>query len=77
MDSHFQVGDFGRYWGVTSNMAVKLFLEFFKWLKNHLTTSSSSNPFPIDSLNENENDFCYLKEVAEPLQWITDYLTII
>ncbi|ACJ18139.1 CBU_1268 family Dot/Icm T4SS effector [Coxiella burnetii] len=72
IDLHFQVGDFGRYWGeVTSNTRVHLFLEFLTGYRafNYANKTCS---FPIDSFEK--TNFCLLKHVAEPLQWIADYM---
>lgn len=71
-DAHFQVGDFGRHWKfVTSNTNVDLFLQF---LNNYQSFryQEKPQPFPIDSLAK--EDFCELRAVAAPLQWITDHL---
>ncbi len=72
IDPHFQVGDFGRYWGeVSSNTTVKLFLEFLKGYRA-FSYSNKPKPFAIDDFKK--EDSCLLKHVAEPLQWITDHL---
>jgi hypothetical protein len=72
VDPEFKVGDFGAKWGeVSSNTSVKLFKEFLLNIKS-FNYSSRDRQFNIDKLPD--NGFCQLKNVAEPLQYITDHL---
>lgn len=70
IDPQFKVGDFGTLWkSVSSNTQVKLFLKF---LENCQAFSINISEFELSKLNPHET--CFLKEVTEPLQWITDHL---
>ncbi|GJM06346.1 MAG: pyridine nucleotide-disulfide oxidoreductase [marine bacterium B5-7] len=72
IDPYFQVGDFGRLWGeVSSNTSVALFLEFLTKIQAFKYEQHPEN-FALDNLPK--EGFTQLKEVAEPLQWVTDHL---
>ena len=72
IDPRFQVRDFGRYWGeVTSNTRVHLFLEFLTGY-HAFNYANKTSSFPIDSFKK--TNFCFLKQVAKPLQCIADYM---
>lgn len=69
LDPHFRVGDIGGKWGnVPSNTQVSLFLRFLRDCK----AFGYAGKFPIDQMDPKEN--CYLKEIAAPLQWVTNQL---
>jgi len=72
MDPHFQVGDLGMKWGaVPSNTKVSLFMRFlegseaFGFMRRH-------RKFPIESIPLDQT--CELRDIASPLQWISDEL---
>lgn len=73
MDPHFAVGDLWQKWlEVSSNTKVDLFLKFLmdaKAFKYDIT----SKEFSINSISVQNT--CLLKEVASPLQKITNNLT--
>lgn len=72
IDPNFKVGDFGQKWGeVSSNTSVKLFLKFLTDIQS-FDYQNRPSQFKLDTLNE--NGFSQLKEVAKPLQWVTDHL---
>ncbi len=71
IDPHFTVGDLSQKWSlVPSNTRVALFrsylegCESFEYQKHPL--------FRFDSLDGEEN--CLLRDVVEPLQWVSDRL---
>lgn len=72
VDPAFKVGDLGAKWySVPSNTKVDLFLRFLKDCKA-FEYDPNAKRFPLDAINPEEN--CYLKEIATPLQWVTDHL---
>lgn len=72
VDPHFQVGDFGQHWGsVSSNTKVKTFINFLNSIKFYVNNANKNN-FEIH--NYNEDDTCQLKNISEPLLWITQNL---
>lgn len=72
IDPEFKVGDFGQLWGeVYSNTSVKLFLEFLYDNKG-FDFAKRPTPFALESLAK--DGFCQLSQMAEPLQWVSDYL---
>src|SRR5579872_4226097 len=72
MDPHFQVGDLGRKWlHVSSNTKAGLFLRFLQDCAA-FDYKNSPQKFALDRLNPEET--CLLKEIALPLQWVTDHL---
>ena len=72
IDPQFRVGDFGAKWNqVPSNTTVWRFLEFLHSCDSFGITEAISN-FGICSMDP--HDTCILKDVAEPLQWITNNL---
>lgn len=73
LDPLFKVGDLGTKWqNVPSNTQVGLFNRFlndcisFKYKDRKMK-------FPLDDLDPSNQ--CLLKEIAAPLQWVTDHLT--
>jgi cation diffusion facilitator CzcD-associated flavoprotein CzcO len=72
VDPEFKVGDLGAKWlNVPSNTKVALFHKFLNDCKSFEYRQSDSN-FPLDKLNPEEN--CFLKEIAAPLQAVTERL---
>lgn len=72
VDPHFKVGDFGMLWNeVSSNTSVKLFLEFLNGI-HAFDYAERTKPFKIDDMDK--IGFTHLREVAYPLQWVTDRL---
>lgn len=72
IDPFFEVGDLGKKWQeVSSNTKVDLFLKFLHDVKS-FNYDLNSKHFSINTLPR-ENT-CLLKEIAEPLQFITDDL---
>ena len=72
MDPHFTVGDLGRKWShVPSNTQVVLFTRFLEDCKA-FQYGKHPKKFPLDSLDPGST--CQLKNIAEPLQWVTDHL---
>lgn len=72
LDPAFKVGDLGTKWQqVSSNTKVSLFLKFLNGCHS-FKYEERPKKFPIDDLNP--QDHCLLKEVAMPLQWITNHL---
>jgi len=72
IDTHFEVGDFGRKWKhVPSNTRVELFLRF---LENFQSFSYDRNlkRFDLDTVNPADN--CKLKLAVDSLQWVTENL---
>ena len=73
LDPAFQVGDLGGKWQrVPSNTKVGLFLQFLSNCHS-FRYKDCKEPFTINKLSP--HDHCLLKEIAAPLQWVTDYLT--
>ncbi|APC92134.1 MULTISPECIES: FAD-dependent oxidoreductase [Francisella] len=72
LDSNFSVGDFGSKWGeVSSNTTVELFLRFLNETQAFEYTKKTQK-FAIDEFAK--QGFTQLKDVSEPLQWITNNL---
>lgn len=72
IDPYFEVGDLGKHWGaVSSNTTVKLFLEFLKGYRS-FNFDSKDTTFALEEADS--NGYCQLRHVAEPLQWVTNYL---
>lgn len=72
IDPHFTVGDLGLKWSqVPSNTSVELFLNF---LNDCLSFNFKNHPnkFHIESLDIKET--CFLKDIVEPVQWVSDHL---
>ncbi len=73
IDPEFRVGDFGTRWrNVTSNTRVELFIKFLHAYKSF--DYASAPDFPLNHAEPTAT--CYLNEMADPLQWITDHLKI-
>jgi hypothetical protein len=71
IDPEFRVGDFGTRWrNVTSNTRVELFNKFLHAYQSF--DYASAPDFPINHAAPKET--CYLREMADPLQWISDHL---
>jgi len=71
VDPAFKVGDLGQKWrGVSSNTSVKLFLKFLEVCEAF--NFSQAPHFRLSELNHEST--CLLKEIADPLQWVTDQL---
>jgi cation diffusion facilitator CzcD-associated flavoprotein CzcO len=71
IDPAFRIGDFGSRWrNVTSNTRVELFIKFLHAYKSFDYVAAPD--FPINQAGPKET--CYLKEIADPLQWISDHL---
>ena len=72
LDPAFRVGDLGEKWhNVPSNTKVSLFLKFLNDCRS-FAYKECKEPFTINKLSP--DDCCYLKEIAIPLQWVTDHL---
>ncbi len=72
IDPHFTVGDLGLKWSqVPSNTSVELFLRFLNDCKS-FDFKNHPNKFHIESLDVKET--CFLKDIVEPLQWVSDHL---
>ena len=72
IDPYFQVGDFGRHWGeVNSNTRVALFHKFLHEVDS-FDYKKKSCDFAFDALDHNH--FTQLKNVTDPLQFITNHL---
>jgi cation diffusion facilitator CzcD-associated flavoprotein CzcO len=72
IDPHFQVGDFGKWWGeVNSNTRVSLFHDFLNGV-DHFDYKKRTQEFALDKMDP--NGFTLLKAVTEPLQWVTNQL---
>ncbi|MBY7734014.1 MULTISPECIES: FAD-dependent oxidoreductase [Francisella] len=72
IDPNFGVGDFGKKWGeVSSNTTVELFLRFLNDIKS-FEFEKKLQKFALE--NYDKQGFSQLKDVAEPLQYITDNL---
>ena len=71
VDPLFKVGDLGHLWrNVSSNTSVAKFTDF---LRASTAFSYTDSPdFPLNHM-EPENT-CTLRDVAEPLQWVSDEL---
>lgn len=72
VDPHFQVGDLGQLWrNVSSNTSVARFTDF---LRNAASFNYHEAPsyFPLNQLPLDET--CVLRDVVEPLQWVSDHL---
>ncbi len=72
LDPTFNVGDFGQAWGeVSSNTIVKLFHEFLAKIKS-FDYAKREKKFALDDFELETT--CELKNVTEPLQWVTNQL---
>lgn len=72
LDPAFQVGDLGTKWRVISgNTKVGLFVKFLYACRS-FGYEACPEPFPINHLPADGT--CLLKEIADPLQWISDHL---
>ncbi|MCD6046691.1 MAG: uncharacterized protein K0S08_338 [Gammaproteobacteria bacterium] len=72
IDPAFKVGDFGTSWrNVHSNTKAGLFLDFLKDCQA-FNYAQVQEKFELGRLNPEET--CYLRYMAEPLQWVTDHL---
>lgn len=70
IDPQFKVGDFGTKWGnVPSNTKVKGFIKFIEKCFGY-DPRVFNEKFKIFQLHPEGT--CFLKEVTEPLAWITD-----
>lgn len=72
VDPEFKVGDFGKHWGeVSSNTTIALFTEFLQGIK-----AFNYHQCPESLLLDDKypHHFISLKEVAKPLQWISQQL---
>src|SRR5471030_266640 len=73
LDPAFRVGDLGEKWqNVPSNTKVELFLQFLNNCRS-FRYKECKKSFTINKLSL--HDHCLLKEIATPLQWVTDHLT--
>ncbi|MCH9631097.1 MAG: hypothetical protein S4CHLAM37_11100 [Chlamydiia bacterium] len=73
MDPEFRVGDLGQKWySVSSNTKVDLFVKFLHACKS-FNIHECKESFPLYSLSPDKH--CYLKEIAKPLQWVTDHIS--
>ena len=73
MDTAFKVGDLGEKWySVSSNTTVDLFLKFLNDC-HAFEYKKCKEPFKLNTLNP--KDTCLLKEIATPLQWVTNHLS--
>jgi len=69
IDPHFQVGDFGQWWGeVNSNTRVALFQNYLNGV-SHFDYKKRTQAFALDSMDP--NGFTLLKAVTDPLLWVT------
>ena len=72
IDPEFKVGDFGKLWSnISSNTKVKLFLRFLNECKA-FDYQACPNKYALHDADPNQT--CYLRLMAEPLQWVTDRL---
>lgn len=72
LDPAFQVGDLGTKWRVISgNTKVALFIKFLYACRS-FKYETCPEVFPINQLPADGT--CLLKEIADPLQWISDHL---
>ena len=72
IDPHFQVGDFGKWWGeVNSNTRVSLFQNYLNGV-NHFDYAKRTQSYALDEMDP--NGFTLLKAVTDPLLWVTDRL---
>lgn len=72
IDPYFQVGDFGQWWGeVNSNTRVALFQNYLNGV-NHFDYAQRTQTYALDEMDP--NGFTLLKQVTEPLQWVTERL---
>ncbi len=72
IDPDFKVGDLGRLWSqVSSNTKVSYFIDFLESVES-FEYKQAKRSFTLNHL-EPENT-CILKEVVEPLQWVTERL---
>ncbi len=73
VDPEFKVGDLGTKWAeVSSNTTVGRFEEFLRSCAS-FGIDGKDDEFPIFSMDPKST--CLLKEVVEPLRWISDRLS--
>lgn len=71
IDPDFKVGDLGEKWrAVSSNTRVELFLKFLEGCQSFRYGVAPS--FNLNNLHPDKT--CLLKEIAEPLQWVSNHL---
>lgn len=72
IDPHFKVGDLGRKWPhVPSNTKVKTFIDVLKKFSLYKETFFQDS---FSLFKHDPEEICYLKDIVDPLQWITDQL---
>ncbi|STX28085.1 pyridine nucleotide-disulphide oxidoreductase [Legionella beliardensis] len=72
LDPYFNVGDLGRLWpNVSSNTVVSKFTDFL-YASPAFNYEANARQFTIHTLPSHQT--CLLKEIVEPLQWITNEL---
>ena len=72
VDPYFKVGDLGRLWSnVSSNTSVGLFTQFLNSASS-FSYQQAAGAFSLTDLSP--QDTCMLKEVVQPLQWVSDTL---
>jgi len=72
MDPYFMVGDLGEKWShVPSNTSVELFLRF---LNDCVAFDFKNRPSKFHLENLNPKETCFLKDMVEPLQWVSNHL---
>lgn len=73
LDPQFKVGDLGQLWSnVSSNTTVKRFTDFLKDSPSFHYDEAPIN-FALNQLSPGNT--CTLKNIVEPLQWISDHLS--
>lgn len=74
VDPRFAVGDLGEYWqAVSSNTRVKLFLKFL-YTCPAFQFAKVAQQFALSQYPPEQT--CLLKDIVEPLQWITEQLKL-
>lgn len=72
LDPFFQVGDLGAKWrNVRSNSKTKYFLKFLN-VCHAFNYDQRPHSFGIDAMDPEET--CYLRDIVEPLEWVTKQL---
>ena len=72
IDPEFKVGDLGLCWqDVPSNTRVGLFQQFLQHCRSFHGVAEAQD---WELYRQSSNDTCYLRLVAEPLQWLTHKL---
>ncbi|CDZ77715.1 Pyridine nucleotide-disulphide oxidoreductase [Legionella massiliensis] len=73
IDPHFLAGDLGLLWrNVSSNTTVQRFLDFLNDVES-FAYEKAPKDFHLNHLPP--NDTCTLKEIVEPLEWVSQQLT--